>query len=55
MEYKTMTLAQCAAFDHAQGLKYFITEWGKICKERAEKGISRKARIRMNREKTEVK
>lgn len=50
MTYQTMTLGQCAAFDHQTGAKFKITAWGKICKERNKRGISRRARIRLRRD-----
>jgi hypothetical protein len=46
MAYKTMSLSECAKFDHDNKLKFKLTGWGKICKDRAERGVSRKARIR---------
>jgi hypothetical protein len=43
-EYQQMTLSQCARYDHQNKLKDKLTGWGKICKDRQLKGISRKAR-----------
>jgi len=42
--YKTMTLSECAQFDHNNNLKGKLTGWGIICKDRHERGISRKQR-----------
>lgn len=44
--YKTMTLSECGKFDFDNGLKNKLTGWGKICKDRCERGTSRKARKR---------
>lgn len=45
-----MTLSECAAYDHANNLKDKLTGWGKICKDRHERGISRKQRrLKRNR------
>jgi len=41
---KQMTLSQCAQYDHETKAKTRLTGWGKICKERAANGKSRKAR-----------
>lgn len=43
--YKTMTLSQCAAYDHETNAKGRLTGWGKVSKDRQERGISRKARL----------
>jgi hypothetical protein len=43
-EFKQMTLSECARFDHQNKLKDKLTGWGKICKDRQAKGISRKER-----------
>lgn len=45
MEFKQMTLSQCAQFDNQNKLKDKVTGWGAISKMRCEKKISRKARI----------
>lgn len=42
----TMTLSECAKYDHNTGAKHKLTGWGKISADRAKRGISRKARIR---------
>ena len=46
MAYKTMTLSECAKFDHETGQKNKLTGWGKVCKARTGIGISRKDRIK---------
>lgn len=43
-EYKQLSLRQAAKFDRENGLAGRLTGWGRISKERREKGISRKAR-----------
>jgi hypothetical protein len=48
-EYKTMSLRECAKFDADTGAKNKLTGWGKISKDRQERGISRKQR-RLKRE-----
>lgn len=42
MAYKTMTLGECAKYDHETGQKARLTRWGMICKFRQEARISRK-------------
>jgi hypothetical protein len=42
MERTPMTLSQCAKYDYENHLASKLTGWGRICKERKEKGISRK-------------
>jgi hypothetical protein len=49
---KEMTLSQCAKHDHDTGAKFKLTGWGKISADRAKRGVSRKARIRAKKEKT---
>jgi len=41
-EFKTLSLSQAAQFDWDNGLRSKETGWGKISRERREKGISRK-------------
>ena len=43
-EFKQMGLSECAEYDMKNNLRNKITGWGRICKERNEKGISRKQR-----------
>lgn len=43
-EFKTMTLSECAKFDKDNNLKSKLTGWGIICKDRHERGVSRKQR-----------
>lgn len=43
-DYKQLSLRQSAEFDHRTGQKNKLTGWGKICRDRAAKKISRKAR-----------
>jgi hypothetical protein len=43
-DIRQMTLREAAKFDHVNGLKFKLTGWGIICKERHDKGISRKQR-----------
>jgi hypothetical protein len=50
MEFKQMGLKQCAQFDKTNQLGTKLTAWGAISKERCEKKISRKARIRLRKE-----
>jgi hypothetical protein len=50
-QYKTMTLSECAKFDHMQGARNKLTGWGRICADRAARGVSRKARVMKNRAK----
>jgi hypothetical protein len=45
-EYKSLSLREAAKFDFQNNLKSKLTGWGKICKDRAERGVSRKARRR---------
>lgn len=49
-EYLQMTLKECAQYDRKNGLKEKLTGWGIICKDRKDRGISRKER-RLAREK----
>jgi hypothetical protein len=49
-EYLQMTLRECAQYDKKNGLKEKLTGWGIICKDRKDRGISRKER-RLAREK----
>ncbi len=44
-EYKTMTLSACAQYDHNTKAKDRLTGWGKICKDRNERKVSRKFQI----------
>ena len=44
--FKTMTLSQCGQFDKQNNAKNKLTGWGIICKDRAARGVSRRARIR---------
>lgn len=43
-EYKTMSLRESGKFDHQNNLREKLTGWGRICKDRQARGISRKAR-----------
>jgi hypothetical protein len=43
-KYLSMGLSECAAYDHARGLRNKLTGWGKICKARHDLKVSRKAR-----------
>lgn len=51
-EYKQLSLRESAKFDLENGARDKLTGWGKICKERNEKGTSRKQR-RLKRERGE--
>lgn len=42
--YKTMSLRECARFDHERGLRDKLTGWGRVCKDRHDRGVSRKQR-----------
>jgi hypothetical protein len=42
--YKTMSLRECARFDFERGAREKLTGWGRVSKDRQERGISRKAR-----------
>jgi len=53
-EFKQMSLRQCAQFDQANGIAGRLTGWGKICRERHIKGISRK-QIRLRKQAKEQK
>jgi len=53
-EFKQMSLRQCAQFDQANGIAGRLTGWGKICRERHIKGISRK-QIRVRKQAKEQK
>ena len=41
---KQLSLKQAGQYDHDNGLKFKLTGWGIICKQRHEKKISRKTR-----------
>ncbi len=43
-QFKQMGLSECAEYDHKNGLKDKLTGWGIICKDRHDKGISKKQR-----------
>ena len=45
-EFKQVTLSQCAKFDYENKIKDIVTGWGRISKDRTNKGISRKDKIR---------
>lgn len=45
-DYKTMTLGECARYDHTTKARERLTGWGIICRDRQARGISRSARIR---------
>ena len=47
---KQMTLKACAAYDKQNNAKNKLTGWGRICADRAARGVSRKARIRAKKE-----
>jgi len=49
MEYKQMSLRESAKFDFENKLKDKLTGWGKICKDRCRRGVSRRVR-RLKRE-----
>jgi hypothetical protein len=44
-KFKKLSLREAARFDHDRGLKESITLWGHICRERQQRGISRKGRV----------
>lgn len=43
-KYKTMSLRECGKYDMENGLREKLTGWGKICKDRASKGLRKRAR-----------
>lgn len=43
-QYRAMGLSECAAFDHGNGARERLTGWGKVCKDREARGVSRKQR-----------
>ena len=45
MEFKQMTLSQCAQFDNTNKLRDKVTGWGAISKIRCIQKVSRKVRI----------
>ena len=50
-EYKQLSLRESAKFDKENGAKLKLTGWGLICRERNQKGISRKQRRLQNQKK----
>jgi hypothetical protein len=51
-QYQQLSLRQAGEYDKNTNQREKLTGWGRICKERQEKGISRKAR-RIRREAAE--
>ena len=53
---RQMGLAECAKYDHDNKLKDVVTGWGRICKDRNQRGISRKQKrlARKNEQKESV-
>jgi hypothetical protein len=49
-EKKVMTLSECAEYDYKTNARGRLTGWGKICKDRQERGISRKQRRLLKRQ-----
>jgi hypothetical protein len=47
-----MTLSECAAFDMKNHARENLTGWGKVCKDRAERGLSRRGNARRARKGT---
>lgn len=41
---RQMGLSECAKWDFERKLKDVVTGWGRICKDRHVRGVSRKAR-----------
>ena len=44
-EFKQMTLSACAQHDHNNKVREKLTGWGKVCKDRQERGVSRRLKI----------
>lgn len=49
-KYKTLSLREAGKFDKEIGAREKLTGWGKVCKDRHVRGVSRKARIRAKKE-----
>ena len=49
-KYQQLSLSEAGQFDYKNNLKNKLTGWGRICKERAAKGVSRKARIQRRKQ-----
>ena len=47
--YKEMTLSECAKFDAETGQRDKLTGWGRICKDRAARGLSKRGERRRAR------
>jgi hypothetical protein len=48
-KFKTMSLRECAEFDMKNHARENLTGWGKICKDRASKGLSKRGNRRRAR------
>ena len=46
MEYRTMTLRECAKFDKENKAREKVTGWGRISADRNKRKVSRKWKIR---------
>lgn len=44
-KYLQLSLREAAKYDHERKVKLQVTGWGRICADRASRGVSRKARI----------
>ena len=44
--FQQLSCAEGGKFDHIRKLSTHVTGWGRICKDRAKAGVSRRARIR---------
>jgi hypothetical protein len=53
MAYQALSLSQAAKYDHDTKQKEKLTGWGKVCKDREARKVSRKAR-REQRENQDV-
>jgi hypothetical protein len=47
--YKELGLAECGKFDMEHHLREKVTGWGRICKDRASKGLSKRGNARRGR------
>lgn len=45
-QYLTMSLSECGRYDKQHNLKAKLTGWGKICAERAAKGLRKRKRVK---------
>jgi len=43
-KFKTMSLSECGKYDMENKLAEKLTGWGKICKDRASKGLRKRKR-----------